>query len=124
MVNETVLTPTPRALAAAIQRIAAVAQPTRIIAFGSRARGDHQKDSDVDLLVVLPRGSSAGNLSADLHQAVGVTGFSKDIIVSEEGFLERCASSPNSAQAEALRQGLVLYENGRTHHSAIEKICR
>ena len=33
------------------RRIVAVCRPRRIILFGSRARGDHRRDSDVDLFV-------------------------------------------------------------------------
>lgn len=39
-------------LAAIVQRIVAVAQPERIILFGSAARGEMRPHSDVDVLVV------------------------------------------------------------------------
>ena len=43
--------PTPEKMQAAIERLVAVAQPTKIILFGSQARGDADDHSDVDLLV-------------------------------------------------------------------------
>ena len=43
--------PTPEKMQAAIERIVTAAQPTRIILFGSRARGAADDRSDVDLLV-------------------------------------------------------------------------
>jgi predicted nucleotidyltransferase len=121
---EAVLEPSPSAVAMAIARIVNTVHPVRIIAFGSRARGRHQPDSDVDLLVLLPRHAQSAGLSADLYEAVGALGFSKDILVSNEEQFERLAASINSVQREAARDGVVLYENGRTDRVAIEKICR
>lgn len=121
---EAVLEPSPSAVAMAIARIVNAVHPVRIIAFGSRARGRHQPDSDVDLLVLLPRHAQSAGLSADLYEAVGALGFSKDILVSNEEQFERLAASINSVQREAARDGVVLYENGRIDRVAIEKICR
>ena len=39
--------------AALLDRVVAYFRPARVILFGSRARGDHQPDSDYDLLVVV-----------------------------------------------------------------------
>ena len=35
-----------------VRRIVALADPDKIIVFGSRARGDHRADSDIDILVI------------------------------------------------------------------------
>jgi predicted nucleotidyltransferase len=122
---ETVLLrPTPATVALAIERIVQAARPSRIIAFGSRARGEYRPESDVDLLVVLPRHVETAGVSSDLYEAVGALGFSKDILVSDEEGFERQAASTSSVQGEAAREGVVLYANGRTDQVAIEKICR
>ncbi len=39
-------------LASRLKKIKAAFTPEKILLFGSRARGDHLKDSDIDLLVV------------------------------------------------------------------------
>ncbi len=121
---EAALQPSPAAVFLAIERIVRAVNPTRIIAFGSRARGQHQPDSDLDLLVILPRGAGEAGVAGNLYEAVGALGFSKDILISEEERFERSRSSLNSVQAEAAREGVSLYENGRTDRAAIEKICR
>jgi predicted nucleotidyltransferase len=121
---ETMLEPTPAAIALAIERIAQTAQPSRIIAFGSRARGKHRPDSDLDLLVLLPHGSANLDISGDVYEAVGALGFSKDILISDEVRFKQFGGPVNSVQAEAARDGITLYEYGRTNRSAIEKICR
>lgn len=98
--------------------------PKQIIAFGSRARGQLKPDSDLDPLVVLPRGAGVAGVAAIVYAAVGAPGFSKDILISEEERFERSRSSLNSVQGEAAREGVSLYENGRADRAAIERICR
>jgi uncharacterized protein len=44
------------AVSDAVHRLVAQLDPDEIWLFGSRARGDHRPDSDIDLLVVLPDG--------------------------------------------------------------------
>ena len=43
---------TPEKIAAAVKRIVEVGNPKKVILFGSAARGETHRDSDVDLLVV------------------------------------------------------------------------
>jgi len=43
-----------------VGRLVRAAEPERIILFGSRVRGDHRQDSDVDFLIVK---SGAGSIS-------------------------------------------------------------
>lgn len=42
----------PQSVHSVAQRIVAVAAPKKLILFGSRARGDHRNNSDVDFVVV------------------------------------------------------------------------
>ena len=46
----------PASFEEAVTRIAKALQPSQIILFGSRARGDHRIDSDYDILVITETG--------------------------------------------------------------------
>lgn len=93
-----------------IQRIVNVADPIRIVLFGSRARGDHQSDSDWDFLVIqnsdLPRYKRA----APIRRAIAGLLISKDIVVYTPGEVDDWADVPNAFVTKALAEGKVLYE--------------
>lgn len=68
----------------------------KIILYGSYARGDYRKDSDIDVAVVVPRSSVSKDILKDMAELYKLTvGVSTDIepvlIVDEEdpsGFLD------------------------------------
>ena len=61
----------PEVLAAAVRRIVAVADPERIILFGSAARGEPKPDSDLDILVVKDGDYDHYQLTSELYRALG-----------------------------------------------------
>lgn len=62
----------------AVQRILAVSSPNRIILFGSQARGDSDRGSDVDLMVIEPTVDNPALEAARLYRAVGWVGIGVD----------------------------------------------
>jgi uncharacterized protein len=98
-----------RMLDEVVRRIVAVAQPERIILFGSAARGEMGPHSDVDLLVV-KAGVHRRRLAQAIYlQMIGV-GLGVDAIVATPEDLERYRDAPGSVIAPALREGQVIYE--------------
>ena len=77
---------TPEKIDEAVKRLVEVARPSRIILFGSAARGDLDEHSDVDLMVVLPEPPtpSHGEAITRMYSALAGIPMSKDLIVVTE----------------------------------------
>ena len=88
--------------------------PEQIILFGSRARGDQRKDSDIDLIVVEaepfgPERSRHQEL-VRLYHAITGSGVPTDVLVFSQEDVDYWRDSLNHVLARALREGKVLYE--------------
>ena len=93
-----------------IRRIVEVADPEKIILFGSDARGDMNRHSDVDLLIIKEgahRGSMAGRIYENMHGA----GAAVDVVVVTPDDVERYKDSHALVIKPALREGRVVYES-------------
>lgn len=84
--------------------------PETIILFGSHARGDAGRDSDIDLLVLFREVDNPRQRAAELYAAVAGTTLPKDIVVSTTSRLERFRNVANTVYWPAAREGRVLYE--------------
>ncbi len=92
-----------------VGRIVEVAQPERIILFGSAARGEMGRNSDVDLLIVKD-GVDALNLMAQIYRRLHGVGAAVDAIVVSPADVERYKDSHALVIKPALREGRVVYE--------------
>lgn len=70
-----------QAIHLAVDRIVAAAQPSQVILFGSRARGEATSDSDIDLMVIEEEVTSRLAEMARLRHAVGRVGAGVDVLV-------------------------------------------
>ena len=64
------------------RRIVERFSPLKVLIFGSRARGDHRPDSDIDLIVDFSAIEHHRQLAVEIRKAVSCLGFAKDILVA------------------------------------------
>ena len=64
------------------ERIVRDFDPLQIILFGSQARGDADRDSDIDMLVVFGELTDNRKTAIDIDRALADLPVAKDIIVS------------------------------------------
>jgi len=101
--------PTEQKLQAAVARLVEVAHPRWIILFGSRARGDADSKSDVDLLVVKRHVLNRYTESIQLDRALAGLTMPVEILVVSESEFETRATQPGTVENAALLEGRVLY---------------
>ena len=99
----------PRLLADAVERITRCAQPTRIVLFGSVARGDASAESDLDFLVVVADGTHRRETARRIYRALYDLGHPKDVVVVTESDVTQYAEDPSLILCPALREGKELY---------------
>ncbi len=100
--------PEDESLREIVRRIVEVAQPERIILFGSAARETTGLDSDVDLLVV-KRGAHRRKLAGEIYMRLIGVGRAVDVVVVTPEDIERFGDSPALVIEPALREGKVIY---------------
>lgn len=91
-----------------IRRIVQVAQPEKIILFGSAARGEMGPHSDVDLLVI-KSGVHRRRLAMQIYRNMMGVGYAVDVIVVTPQDIERYGNCPALVIEPALREGRIVY---------------
>ena len=93
-------------------QIAREFKPDKIILFGSHARGQTGPDSDVDLLVIMPRdGRSAHQQAAEVYFKCR-SPFPVDILVRTAEEFEERQHMNDWFMRDIAREGIILYEAG------------
>jgi predicted nucleotidyltransferase len=99
-----------RDIKAAARRIAELFHPQRIILFGSHARGDANKHSDVDLLVLMKgRGRKVHEKALDIRMAIDF-GFPPDLLTRSPEEFRRRIGWGDGFLKEIDEKGITLYE--------------
>lgn len=93
------------------RRIVAAVQPTRVILFGSAARGCMNPESDLDVLVIVQDGRDQNQASKDLYRCLRGLGFPVDALVICESDLLLNGSASWIVYRNALAEGKELYRD-------------
>jgi predicted nucleotidyltransferase len=99
----------PEILDEIVQRVVAVAQPERIILFGSAARDMMGPNSDIDLLVVKRGDFDQGRVLGDIYVNLHGVGQAVDVVLVTPEQLERYKNTHCLVIAPALREGREIY---------------
>ncbi|HEY1742985.1 MAG TPA: nucleotidyltransferase domain-containing protein [Granulicella sp.] len=91
----------------AVRRIIETADPLRIVVFGSRARGDHRTDSDLDLAVMVDSVEDTRKVTYYLLEGLRMP---VDLLVYSRERHAKFSVSINSVHSYIDREGVVLYE--------------
>lgn len=93
-----------------VDRIVGGFQPSRLVLFGSHARGSATDTSDVDLLVILPKVSDKRDTAIEIRRALGDHPVCKGIVVATPEEVTLRGHLVGTVLRSALREGKVLYE--------------
>jgi predicted nucleotidyltransferase len=83
--------------------------PVEVILFGSRARGDHRPDSDVDLIVVLDEIEDRRGTRVAVMGELNHSRLPKDVIVATPADIAYAPLTYGTALRTGLREGRWLY---------------
>lgn len=92
------------------RRIVVLANPRRVVLFGSATRGEMRKDSDYDVLVVVSEPVHRRRLAQKIYRGLHGMGVSVDVVVATDDDLKKYGSRAGTILKSALTEGQVLYE--------------
>jgi HEPN domain-containing protein len=84
-------------------------KPQRVILFGSRARGEATRDSDIDLLVIVDDDTPPEKLTWKAGYEAHRSHYAADVFPMRAESFERDRGIPNTLAAEADADGIVVY---------------
>ena len=96
------------AILGAAQALLEAAPGSRVILFGSYARGDARPDSDLDFLVIEPRVQARRGEMVRLSDVLRGMGIYADILVVSERSFDEWSDTPGTVIYQAAREGRVF----------------
>ncbi|TGK47579.1 nucleotidyltransferase domain-containing protein [Leptospira kanakyensis] len=90
-------------------QIISLVNPLKIILFGSRATSTAGKNSDYDLLIIMPDGTNKREIAQYIYKKVDHIKISFDIVVATPETLKKYSNNRHLIYFHALQDGLELY---------------
>jgi len=87
-------------------------RPQRVILFGSHAKGTARRDSDVDLLVIMPFRGRPARKAAEVLMSVSPP-FAMDVLVRTPQVVQRRIAMGDCFMQDVVENGIVIYEADR-----------
>jgi len=84
--------------------------PSKIILFGSQARGTADRRSDVDLLVICRFRGKRRELMVEMTRALIELDYAFDVVILRPEELERDRDIPGTIGRYAYKEGKIVYE--------------
>ena len=95
-----------------VRYVREAASPSKIVLFGSRARGDGHEDSDYDLLVVKDQIESYSEEAHKIRVALMALPIFADVLLRTSEEDKRKQQLQIGLQRSVMEEGIVLYERG------------
>ena len=104
------MTKSSRVIKKVVRQIVDVHHPRKIVLFGSYAKGRPTRNSDVDLLVIMPSRKRPVARAVEISKSLHFYPFPMDILVRTPAEIRRRLQMGDPFFQEVMTKGKVLYE--------------
>jgi predicted nucleotidyltransferase len=94
----------------AIQIIVRIANPDKIILFGSRSKDDFNAESDYDIFILIGEPANKRELTQSIYKSLYGIGAGVDLIVESPERFNQLKDNPYMIYKEIAATGKVVYE--------------
>ena len=114
------LAPTQEKVDLAVKTAVEIAQPSRVILFGSWPRGEAKWDSDLDMAILMPDSflDRLGEIHRRMRTKLHEIPMTIDLVVTTKGTASQFLGSVNSIYHSILTQGRIVYEHDKAYPGA------